>query len=282
LTPEATPGPRAHGFLVNLKSRVLTAVVALPALVAALFLGPPTLGWALVAAAVLVGAWEFQGLAHARPLRPMTAAGLVLTTALFMDVGNPGLVKIPLAPLALLVLFVAAVVRGDPREGISAAAAALLGAVYLGALGGTMASLLVLEPVAEGSWRFVLLLATIMVSDTFAFFVGHAVGRRRLAPSISPGKTIEGAMGGLAGGVVGALAVRALGLPDVPLLHAIVLGVAVAGFGIAGDLFESLLKRWAGVKDSGRLFPGHGGMLDRLDSLLFGAPVLYYYFLYVH
>ena len=75
---------------------------------------------------------------------------------------------------------------------------------------------------------------------------------------------------------------RALGLPEMPALHALALGLLVAALGIVGDLDESLMKRWAGVKDSGALFPGHGGMLDRLDSLLFGAPVLYYYFQYVH
>jgi phosphatidate cytidylyltransferase len=99
--------------------------------------------------------------------------------------------------------------------------------------------------------------------------------------SRAPGKTVEGAVGGLVGGIVGALAVRALGFPDLAWPHAVVLGLAVAVAGMAGDLFESVLKRWAGVKDSGRLFPGHGGMLDRLDSLLFGAPVLYYYFQYL-
>jgi phosphatidate cytidylyltransferase len=83
---------------------------------------------------------------------------------------------------------------------------------------------------------------------------------------------------GLAGGILGALAVRAVGMPTLPAVDAAVLGVLVAAVGTAGDLAESLLKRWAGVKDSGHLFPGHGGMLDRLDSLLFGAPVLYYYF----
>ena len=105
--------------------------------------------------------------------------------------------------------------------------------------------------------------------------------RRRLAPSVSPGKSVEGAFGGLVGGALGALAVRQLGMPDMPALHAAALGVGVAAAGIVGDLGESLLKRWAGVKDSGTLFPGHGGMLDRIDSLLFGAPVLYYYFSYV-
>jgi phosphatidate cytidylyltransferase len=144
-----------------------------------------------------------------------------------------------------------------------------------------MAGLRVLDPVPEGAWRVVLLLAIIMASDTLAFFGGHLLGRHRLAPLLSPGKTVEGALAGLLGGVLGSLAVRALGLPSLALPHAVALGVAVALMGILGDLGESLLKRWAGVKDSGTLFPGHGGMLDRLDSLLLGAPVLYYYFLYV-
>ena len=169
----------------------------------------------------------------------------------------------------------------DLPRSIPGAAFTLLGAVYLGALGGTMAALRVLSPEGQGAWRILLLLAIVMASDTAAFFAGNAWGRHRLAPGISPGKTVEGALGGLLGGVGGALAVRALGLPALPLAHAVVLGVIVAAMGIVGDLDESLLKRWAGVKDSGALFPGHGGMLDRLDSLLFGAPVLYYYFFHV-
>jgi phosphatidate cytidylyltransferase len=126
-----------------------------------------------------------------------------------------------------------------------------------------------------------LLLGVIMGSDTLAYFVGHAVGRHRLAPALSPGKTVEGAFGGLLGGVLGALVVRHLGLGAVSVAAAVLLGLLTAGAGMLGDLFESLLKRWAGVKDSGRLFPGHGGALDRLDSLLFGAPVLYYYFFHL-
>jgi len=148
-------------------------------------------------------------------------------------------------------------------------------------LGGTLGALRVLPPVEAGAWRLVMLLGTLVIADTFAFFVGHALGRRRLAPSISPGKTVEGALGGLVGGIAGAFLIRQLGLPQLPALDTALLGAAVAAMGIAGDLLESLLKRWAGVKDSGGLFPGHGGMLDRLDSLLFGAPVLYYYFQYL-
>jgi phosphatidate cytidylyltransferase len=193
----------------------------------------------------------------------------------------PGWLPVPFAPLGALLLLTLTLARGSDFEAVSAAAATLLGAVYLGALGGTIAALRILAPVGEGGWRVVLLLGILVFADSVAFFVGHALGRRRLAPVVSPGKSVEGALGGLVGGVAGAFAVRQLGLPDLPVLHTMGLGVAVAAMGIVGDLDESLLKRWAGVKDSGTLFPGHGGMLDRLDSLLFGAPVLYYYFEYV-
>ena len=124
--------------------------------------------------------------------------------------------------------------------------------------------------------RPVLLLATVMVADTAALLAGRAFGRHRLAPALSPGKTVEGALAGLGGGVGAALAVRALGLPGLPLFHAIGLGLLVSAAGTAGDLFESLLKRWAGVKDSGTVFPGHGGMLDRLDSLTYTAPLFFH------
>jgi phosphatidate cytidylyltransferase len=281
LTPEGPRPSAAPAFLPNLVRRVATALVGLPAVLAVLFLAPPLAGFGLVAAAMLVGLHEYYGLVRARQMRPMVLPGVVLGAALFVGIGYPDWLDLGWIPLAALLGLSAPLARRDFSEAVPAAALTILGAFYLGALGGCTAALLVIEPAAEGPWRFVMLLATIMVSDTFAFFVGHALGRRRLAPAISPGKTVEGALGGLVGGVVGALVVRALGFPDLAAAHAVVLGLAVAVAGMAGDLFESVLKRWAGVKDSGRLFPGHGGMLDRLDSLLFGAPVLYYYFQYL-
>lgn len=272
----------APGFLGNLGRRLATAAVALPLLGLALFRGPAELVVAIVAAAVLLALFEFYRLLEARSLRPLRFTGLVLTAALFVVVAVPGWQAAPFWPLAAVLLLAAALLRGsEPQQAVPAAAVTLLGALYLGALGGSLAALRLLRPIEDGAWRVTLLLAIIMASDTFAFFVGHALGRHRLAPQLSPGKTVEGALGGLLGGVLGALLVRVLGLPALPLPHALALGAGVAVLGIVGDLDESLLKRWAGVKDSGALFPGHGGMLDRLDSLLFGAPVLYYYFLYV-
>ena len=271
---------RTPGFLSNLARRVGTALVALPTLVAVLFLGPPWLAVALVGAALAVGLFEFFGLLRSRGLHPMPRVGLLLAAAFFVEVVWPDAHSLPFLPLVAMVLLGVALSRGADLENVSAAAATLLGAVYLGALGGTMGGLRLLPPEEEGAWRIVLLLVIVFGSDTFAFFVGHAFGRRRLAPAVSPGKSVEGAAGGLIGGILGALVVRQLGVPELPLAHTVGLGAAVAVMGVVGDLDESLLKRWAGVKDSGTLFPGHGGMLDRLDSLLFGAPVLYYYFLY--
>jgi phosphatidate cytidylyltransferase len=266
---------------LNLGRRVLTALLTLPPLLLAVFLAPPWVSAGLVAACVLLGLFEFFGLLRARGLRPLQRTGVVLTAALFAEVAAPSWAPWPLAPLVVLLLLLVTLRRGpDLEQSVPAAALSLLGAAYLGALGGTIAALRLFPPAEAGAWRITLLLAIIMASDALAFFVGHAVGRRRLAPSVSPNKTVEGALGGLVGGVLGAFAVRAAGIPELPAAHAAGLGVVVAALGILGDLDESLLKRWAGVKDSGTLFPGHGGMLDRLDSLLFGAPVLYYYFLY--
>jgi phosphatidate cytidylyltransferase len=267
-------------FKANLARRVATALVVLPVVLAALLLGPPLLGAAVVLALLLLGLWEFFGLLEARGLVPYRVTGVALMLAIFVEVVTRlDWVGPPLWPMVALVSLTALLLRmGEFTATVPAAALTLLGATYLGARGGTLAGLRLLEPMTLAPWRIVLLLAIIMVSDTAAFFVGSAIGRRKLAPGISPGKSVEGAAGGLVGGIAGALAVWAAGLPGVPAWHAGVLGFVVAILGILGDLLESLLKRWAGVKDSGRLFPGHGGMLDRLDSLLFGAPILYYYF----
>lgn len=256
--------------------------MALPAILLALVAGPPWLAVAIVALALAVGHLEFQALVAARGVRPMRLVGALVATALFLDVVAPGWLAVPLVPLGALLLLTVTLSRGADPESVGASAATLLGAAYLGALGGTMAALRLQAPLEQGGHRLVLLLGILVVADSAAFFVGTAIGRRRLLPLVSPGKSVEGALGGLAGGVAGAFAVRQLVLPELSAWHSAALGLAVAAMGIVGDLGESQLKRWAGVKDSGRLFPGHGGMLDRLDSLLFGAPVLYYYFQYVH
>jgi phosphatidate cytidylyltransferase len=125
------------------------------------------------------------------------------------------------------------------------------------------------------------LMLTVVVSDSAQYYSGRAFGRRPLAPVISPKKTIEGAIGGFVFGASALAAVGAWWLPGVAAGSRALLGLAVVAFGIAGDLFESMLKRSAGVKDSSTLIPGHGGVLDRIDALLFAAPIYYIVLKYV-
>ena len=133
----------------------------------------------------------------------------------------------------------------------------------------------------EGPQVLFLMMLTVFVSDSAQYYTGRAFGRRPLAPAISPKKTIEGAVGGFIFGGLFFTAVGAWWLPTVPAAARVVIGVAIVIAGIAGDLFESMLKRSAGVKDSSALIPGHGGILDRIDALLFAAPLYYIVLKYV-
>jgi phosphatidate cytidylyltransferase len=137
--------------------------------------------------------------------------------------------------------------------------------------------LVLLSEVQEGRRWIIFLLAVTWANDTLAFMTGRTLGRHRLSPEISPGKTVEGALGGIAGGVVAAFVFGSYAETGVPVAALLVLSVAIGIIGIAGDLSESLLKRGAGVKDSGAILPGHGGVLDRIDSLIFPIPVVYYF-----
>jgi phosphatidate cytidylyltransferase len=277
VTEAAAPTATRRRF-GDLARRVGTAVVVLPLLVAGMLWAPAPVGLGIVGVAVAIGFREYLELLTARGLSPFSLPGALVAAATFAQVAFSGWPGVPLAPVAMLLALMPVLVRRGPfTDTVPAAAATLLGALYLGGLGGAIAALRILPPAGQGPARILLLMAIVMAADTLAFFTGSAFGRHKLAPAISPGKTVEGALGGLAGGVLGALAIQATLLP-IPWVHAVALGLAVAAAAIAGDLFESLLKRWAGVKDSGALFPGHGGMLDRLDSLLFGGAVLYYYF----
>ena len=236
----------------------------------------------LVAVACMIGLAELFAMLAAGGIVGFPLLGQICALLLFLSVAIPVAALLPpRLPAVTVAIAAAALLRAKAMPtSVPAAAGTLFAAAYVGVLGGTIAALRTLEPASDGAWRVTLLLAIVMTSDTFAYFAGSAFGKHKLAPLVSPGKTVEGLAGGLVGGIVAALIVRQLGLPSVSVAAAVALGIVVSAFGVTGDLVESLLKRWSGVKDSGRLFPGHGGMLDRLDSLLFGAPVLYYYFLY--
>ncbi len=168
--------------------------------------------------------------------------------------------------------------HGDKDTGaLGRAAASVFPMLYLGVPIGAIVSL----HATRGSAAVFLLMLTVMVSDTAQYYSGRAFGRRLLAPAISPKKTIEGAIGGFIFGAATLAVAGAWWLPDLPVALRAVLGLTIVALGIAGDLFESMLKRSAGVKDSSALIPGHGGVLDRIDALLFAAPVYYVVLKYV-
>jgi len=122
-----------------------------------------------------------------------------------------------------------------------------------------------------------LFFAIVMLTDTAAYYTGRAIGHHKLAPRISPGKTIEGSIGGLVAALGAGPLCRLIFFPELPIVESMILGLIVSILGQVGDLAESMLKRGSGVKDSSNLLPGHGGMLDRLDSILAAAPAIYYY-----
>jgi phosphatidate cytidylyltransferase len=269
-----------------LRDRVRSAAILVPPLLVALWLGG---GWILfaVALATALGAWEAFRLLTAAGLSSMPWLGIVL--AVVVALGDsvkvlPGGSGILLAGIGIVFVGIGALTRLDPREGLAVFATTTFGAMYLGLLG-FVARLGSTGAPTDGAailgWLgpdrawIVALVFVVWAYDTAAYLVGRRVGRRPFMHHISPSKTLEGVAGGLvAGAVVGALLVFAFGRP---VLAGAVFGLLVGAAAQAGDLAESMLKRAAGAKESGRLIPGHGGMLDRVDSFLFAAPVAYFY-----
>ncbi len=258
-----------------LLSRVVTALVLLPLVVAGM-LWLPTFGVALVVGGFfLVGAWEWGLLTRISsvPARLLLVLITGLTLGLLWwqrDIATNAVIY-----LALLWWILAAylVVRFPSGWDVSVGSTALTGALGLLLLAAPFAALVQLHDRVLGPQLMLYLLVLIWAADTGAYFAGRALGKHKLAPQVSPGKTWEGAIGG----VLLTLAAAALGAwwfdyTGIPALLFVLLGGVTALFSVIGDLTISMFKRQAGVKDAGRIFPGHGGILDRLDSLLAAAP----------
>lgn len=252
-------------------TRVISGLVLL-ALVVGVFWGLPPWGTQAFAFIALVLAMrEYHTLVSRSGLDVVPGISLVLTIGMYAVL----IFHLP-AHHWLLVCSVATggalVARGRvPSQAVAVAAAMLFPVVYLGMAVATVP--LVRE--TYGAPALMTLILTQIGSDTAQYYTGRAFGRVPLAPALSPKKTREGAIGGLLAGAVVLAGFGRLWLPGLPTWHLAILGVAVAVVGIAGDLFESMLKRSADVKDASDLIPGHGGMLDRIDSLLFTMPLYY-------
>jgi phosphatidate cytidylyltransferase len=265
-------------------TRVLSGAGLLVFAVAVVWFAPGLLFFLCAEGLLLLAFTEYAGLAEATGLRvPTTVAGVAaaLTCASFSRLMFGGLPWVSLD----LVLMLALVTLGSMTltawrggsDALALAAAAMLPMLYLGLPVGAMVAI----RETHGREALALLMLTIVVSDTAQFYTGRTLGKRLLAPAISPKKTVEGAIGGF---VFGPLLLAVAGrwwLPGFSVAVRLELGIAVVALGICGDLFESMLKRSAGVKDSSALIPGHGGVLDRIDALLFAAPIYYVVLNYV-
>jgi phosphatidate cytidylyltransferase len=178
----------------------------------------------------------------------------------------------------ILMLTVALFSRLDLATAFRSAAYAFFGAAYIGGLMSYMIALRMLDAAASrGGNLLMMLFCIIWAGDSFAYFAGKSFGRHKLAPVVSPKKTWEGSIAGFIFSIAAAVLCRSTFVPQIGLRDAIVIGALVGIIGQIGDLGESIIKRAVQVKDSGQILPGHGGMLDRIDSLLFGAPAMYYY-----
>ena len=260
-----------------LKKRVVTALIGIPLLIVAVWFDTP-LPWFSILAAVwcLLAVFEFYRITSVTGVPALTYFGLICTVLFVL---SPHFKEIfPVTQLLTLVMLISLILLlfRRQKEGIfSAWAWTIAGILYVGWL---FSYLVALRLEAGSEWVF-LALFTIFGSDSAAFFVGRWLGKHRLAPSISPAKTWEGAIGGVFGAVIVSIIVVALfGLP-LNYWQTVVLGILISVLGQFGDLAESLLKRNMGVKESGNLMPGHGGLLDRMDSVIFTGVVTYYLFL---
>jgi phosphatidate cytidylyltransferase len=259
-------------------TRVLSGAALLTIAIAVVWFAPAGLFFFVAELLLVLGLVEYVALAKASGIGvPAVPAGVaaMLTTATFARLAWGGVAWVPIDVVlmsALVALGALSLGRwhGGP-DAIAGVAASLFPSLYLGLPIGAMVAI----RETRGRDALFLLMLTVVVSDTAQYYSGRAFGRRPLAPAISPKKTIEGAVGGFVFGGILLAVVGAWWLPAVPVMLRAVLGVTVVALGIAGDLFESMLKRSAGVKDSSALIPGHGGILDRIDALLFAAPVFY-------
>jgi phosphatidate cytidylyltransferase len=271
----------------ELGRRVVVALIGAPIALGLIWLGDYALA-TLVAALAAIGAWEFYRMAEATGATPMRGVGIALAAILPLVVHAQVLGIVTVHPVVgvlavIAVLALAIWLRGVDRKPLGATATTVFGVLYTSAtltfayalryhnyaVGNTAGALAVIVPVLL-TWA----------SDTGAYFSGRLIGGRKLIPTVSPGKTVAGAVGAVVFTVVVTwVVVHQLFVPYAQLAFTpwglVIFGVAISVTAQIGDLAESLLKREAGVKDSGTLFPGHGGVLDRLDSLYFVLPIAY-------
>ena len=271
--------PRSSSEAVR---RVLAAVVFLPLFFVLVHDLGPLAFFGLVAVAAMLAVGEFYRLHLGQAPWPWWSwVGMVTTACLLSSVQWPALLpdRVVLLSTVVIALCIPMLSAKPTRDALMDGLVLVMGVLYIGL---TLSYLLLIRSLPEGTLLIFFLFLVTWAGDTGAYIVGKSIGRHALAPVISPKKTYEGLAGGLAFACVTALVARGWFLPAFSFMDCIALAVILTVAGLIGDLAESAIKRSAGFKDSGVLIPGHGGMLDRLDSLLFTGPAFYYYVTITH
>jgi len=263
--------------------RWITGLVALPFLIFLIYYGgiPFTI---LISLAGLVALWEYYRIVFNAQTRPLSRIilywGYGISFALIWStfLAGPDL-TLSLIGLNLLVVAVISLFQfKTDRAVLEVIAGQLQGIIYIPLL---LSFLVLIRAGSSGMIWIFLLLAIIFAGDTSAYYVGSYLGKHKLSPAISPGKTIEGAIGGIAANLVVGMIGKIIFLPAIPWGRCVLFFIVVGVAGQVGDLFESELKRASGIKDSGGILPGHGGILDRIDALLFASPVAYIFIRFI-
>ncbi len=267
----------------NLAVRLATAAVVAPLLLVVLFLAPPWAWYIVVFVACAVASQELFGMTHPGD-RVAQGVGIVSTlavsAALYFGKGDPRVLTTVLLVTPLVGLLVPLWRLGEiPSAGLRVMAG-VAGPLYIGALLTTV-GLLRRDQGAAGPGYVLLVLMIAWLGDTGGYFFGRFLGKNKLYEAISPKKTRAGFVGSIVGSTLGAVLAHFWYLPSIPLGHALVLAVVAGALGQMGDLVESLLKRSTGIKDSGWIIPGHGGILDRIDALVVVSTLVYLYTLWV-
>jgi phosphatidate cytidylyltransferase len=261
--------------------RVLTAIGLILFSYLILKQAPVWVGWLTLGGFAWIGAREMVVILTRLDHRPWGGLALLGTWGVMAAFTQPEPQLSPvLVGILVLLLLSMVLARASAADAVNRMLGSMFVVLYLGTTFGHLIGLLSTtapEVSDRGQDLFALALIAVYCGDTCAYYGGKRWGRHKLAPKISPGKTVEGAICGVIGAIIGALAGPYWFFLKLPVVHAVSLGLILGIAGIFGDLAESMLKRAADVKDSGGVFPGHGGLLDRIDSLLLAAPILYWY-----
>jgi phosphatidate cytidylyltransferase len=260
--------------------RELTAAVAAPLAIWIVGWSPEAVYDVTVTLVCTLALWEFLILGERKGYHlPKTICVLVALFILAAFILEP--ISVEMGVFAALLVIPASYVfgRGDLEQALPSSAIAVMATLYVGMLGGSLIRLR--KDFPEGPKLVFFLLIVVWIADAGAYYVGKNFGKRRLSPRISPKKSVEGLLGGLIISSLAAIGIHYTFFPTFPLLHAVIAGLILSMAGVVGDLAESMWKRSAAVKDSGTLIPGHGGFLDRFDSILFTTPILYVYWVLI-